>query len=239
MAFIDLFIKPDENSENKPTTEAKTGSEKFPTTAPTKNEAPASAFTFPQETNAPTFTPNTYVAPSNNVSSEHLQKALELYQAGFDSLNQAGFDFYEFYQSVSHGGMDNPQVYAMAFQMAYGMDKTITKEKLIQQAEFYLGEIQKSYDEFVSKGTAKKTEVEQLKNSENQSLTNEVNSLEQQLEALKVQIQDRKNKLQLIDGKYNPQLNEIDSKLAANTTAKDTIINSIQKVKQGINTNIK
>ena len=240
--FKDLFIV-DENSTDKPTETAKPSASttKFPTAATT--EAPAaSTYTFPtQEASTPTFTPTPIATftPSVPVSNDYLVKALEVYQKGFDSLNQPGFDFYEFYQSVASGGIDNPAVYAMAFQMASAMDKSISKAGLVQQADFYLAEIQKVYEEYVSKGQAKRQEVESLKVNENQSLTNELNDMTHQLEALKTQIEDRTRKLSLIDGKYNPQLSEIDSKLAANTTAKDRILGSIQTVKQGINNNVK
>lgn len=241
--FKDLFIV-DENATDKPTETAKpsVSTTKFPTAATTEVPA-ASTYSFPTvETNTPTFTTPTPVAtfsPSVNVSSEYLDKALEVYQKGFDSLNQPGFDFYEFYQSVASGGINNPAVYAMAFQMASAMDKSISKTSLVQQADFYLGEIQKVYEDFVAKGQTKRQEVESLKVNENQSLTNELNDMTHQLEALKTQIEDRTRKLSAIDSKYNPQLSEIDSKLAANTTAKDRILSSIQTVKQGINNNIK
>jgi len=127
----------------------------------------------------------------------------------------------------------------MAFQMASAMDKSISKSSLTQQADFYLGEIQKVYEDFVTKGQTKRQEVESLKINENQSLTNELNDMRNQLEALKTQIEDRTRKLSAIDSKYNPQLSEIDSKLAANTMAKDRILGSIQTVKQGINNNVK
>lgn len=238
--FKDLFIV-DENSTDKPTETAKPSASttKFPTAATTEVPA-ASTYSFPTaETTTPTFTTVATPAFTSAPSSEYLNKALELYQKGFDSLNQPGFDFYEFYQSVASGGIDNPAVYAMAFQMASAMDKSISKTSLVQQADFYLAEIQKVYEDFLSKGQAKRQEVEGLKANENQSLTNELNDMRHQLEALQTQIEDRTRKLSLIDSKYNPQLSEIDSKLAANTTAKDRILNSIQTVKQGINNNIK
>lgn len=241
MGFKDLFIVSDEPSTNKPTETAKpsVSTTKFPTAATTEVPA-ASTYSFPTaETTTPTFT--TVATPAFNVapSSEYLNNALEVYQKGFDSLNQPGFDFYEFYQSVASGGIDNPAVYAMAFQMASAMDKSISKTSLTQQADFYLGEIQKVYEDFVTKGQAKRQEVESLKINENQSLTNELNDMRNQLEALKTQIEDRTRKLSAIDSKYNPQLSEIDSKLAANTMAKDRILGSIQTVKQGINNNVK
>jgi len=63
--------------------------------------------------------------------------------------------------------------------------------------------------------------------------------MEQQMEALRTQIQDRQNKLNAIDSKYGPMINEIDSKISANEAAKTQITNSIQQVKNGIINNIK
>lgn len=243
MGFKDLFIVSDETPNERPTETAKPSASttKFPTAATTEVPA-ASTYSFPTaETSTPTFTPQptTQAFQASAPSSEYLEKALEVYQKGFDNLNQPGFDFYEFYQSVASGGIDNPAVYAMAFQMASAMDKSISKTSLTQQADFYIGEIQKVYEDFVAKGQAKRQEVESLKVNENQSLTNELHVMTQQLEALKAQIEDRTRKLSAIDSKYNPQLSEIDSKLAANTTAKDRILGSIQTVKQGITNNVK
>jgi len=203
---------------------------KFPTA-----ETTTPAFTFPQATQqaTPMFVPNVSVA------QEHLEKTLELYQQGFDSLNQPGYDFYEYYQAVVSAGVDNPQIYQMAFTMASAMDKTITKDKLVQQSDFYISEITKVHTNYVEKGNVKKQELIQQKSHENESLVGELDLMRQQLEALKTQIADRENKLQAIDGKYGPKLVEIEGKLAANDLAKETMVNSIEKVKQGIINNLK
>jgi hypothetical protein len=241
MSFLkNLIFATDENSSEVTSTPApaKQQTNKFPETG---QETPvaSSVFSFPTETsNNPTSTPTTFASPVS-VSNEHLEKAIELYEKGFDSLNQAGFDFYEFFQSVSQGGMTNPQVYAMAYAMGTAMDKTISKEKLISQADFYVTEITKVYDENVAKGKGKKDNLLKQKESENQTLANELTMFQQQLEALQIQIVDRQNKLQAIDGKYQPQLVELESKLNANTIAKNKIVEAIEIVKSGINTNIK
>jgi len=244
MSFLkNLIFAQDENPSEGTTTQAPvqtkpapTQTNKFPDAAP----ADTNAFTFPTSAPTPISTPvQTSFASQPNVSQEHLEKAIELYEKGFDSLNQDGFDFYEFFQSVSHGGMTNPQVYAMAFAMGTAMDKTITKEKLISQADFYVSEITKVYDENVAKGQGKRDALVKQKESENQTLANELTMFEQQLEALQIQIADRKTKLQAIDGKYQPQFDEFDSKLNANTIAKTKIVEAIEAVKSGININIK
>lgn len=242
MSFLkNLIFAQDENSSEGTSTPAqapvKQTSTKFPeVTQATPVATPV--FSFPTETpNIPT-TPTTFASPVN-VSNEHLEKAIELYEKGFDSLNQDGFDFYEFFQSVSQGGMNNPQVYTMAYAMGMAMDKTISKEKLMSQADFYIAEITKVYDENVAKGNGKKDSLLKQKESENQTLANELTMFQQQLEALQIQITDRQSKLQAIDGKYQPQLDEVQSKLNANSIAKNKVIEAIEAVKSGININIK
>lgn len=230
------FINSDETATDK--TKKETPKVKPKVQFPSENTDNASEG---QSTNTFNFG-NSSFAPQNNsaqVDEEHLNKALEVYQNGFDSLNQPGYDFYEFYQSVVQGGIGNPQIYKMAFTMGTAMDKTITKDKLIQQSDYYLTEINKVYDDYVSKGNDKRGQLVEQKNHENQSLLGELDLMKQQLEALKTQIQDRQNKLSSIDGKYQPKIAEIDSKLSANDMAKDKVVQSIEQVKQGIISNLK
>jgi len=228
MGWKDLFIAGEENSNDKPTQEkpVENTQMKFPTN--TNN-------TFPTYT-APT-TPVQF--NSSQVPQEYLAKAIEVYKSGFDSLNQNGYDFYEFYQAITQGGVNNPQIYPMAFTMANAMDKSVTKDKLVQTADYYLSEINKVYNDYVAKGNGKKQDLIIQKNNENQALVNELSLMEQQLEALRTQIQDRQNKLNAIGGKYEPMISDVDNKLSANEMAKNQIVQSIEQVKTGIINNLK
>jgi hypothetical protein len=231
MKLKSLFLT-DEDGDNKSSEQTSEASSqiKFPvqqaTNVVSMPNTDMSAFSTP----ASTFMP---------FSQDHLNKALETYQKGFDSLRQAGFGFYELYQAITHGGIDNPQIYTMAYAMGYGMDKTISKDKVLQQADFYINEIQKVYSDYVAKGNAKKQELLTQKNNENQSLSHEVDLIKQQIDALNLQLNDRQSKLSAIEGKYMPMIAEIDSKLAANDSAKTQVVTSIQQVKTGIVNNIK
>jgi hypothetical protein len=237
MGLKDLFINSEENATDKPkNVEVPKSQPKFPTAEPTEQKS-SSLFNFgfgsnPTPTPAPTFTPSTSVNP------EHFAKALEIYENGFDSLNQPGYDFYEFFKAVAIGA-DNPQIYTMAFAMGSAMDKTVTKDKLLQQSEFYLSEINKVYNDYVAKGSGKKNDLMNQKNNENQALASELDMMNQQMEALRIQIQDRQNKLNAIDSKYGPMIYDVDSKLMANETAKTQIVQKIEQVKIGIINNLK
>jgi hypothetical protein len=241
MSLKNLFINSDENpnEEKKPvvTTQKQSGSTQFPKSESDVREINNSLFSS-FSMNFGNKTPEVKPIVSGSFSQEHFQKALEIYQNGFDSLNQSGYDFYEFYQAVKQTGIDNPQIYVMAFTMGQTMDKSITKDKLYQQANFYIDEINKVHNDYVMKGSEKKAQITTQRTSESQNLTNELAMMEQQMEALKVQIQDRRNKLNLVDSKYNPQISEIESKLSANDSAKNEVINSIKTVQNGLLTHL-
>ena len=198
---------------------------------PTSNDDSNGTMSFPSTTNMPVF---------GQPDNQHLDKIVEMYQNGFDSLNQPGYDFYEFFQAIiNSGGIDNPQMYLMAMSMGSAMDKTNTKTKLLTQADFYLNEINKVYNQNVSAGSSKKQELVTQKDNENQSLNSDLSNLKAQLEAINNQIRTKQGQLSLIDNKYQPLISDIDAKLNANETAKTTLINNITKVKEGINNNIK
>lgn len=240
MRLKDLFIVSDESSENKPVQEpVKQTTTKFPSSEP-KTETPStSVFASFGFGSNPTPAPTPSFPTNTAVSNEALAKALDMYENGFDSLNQPGYDFYEFYKAVMAGGIDNPAIYGMAFGMGTAMDRTITKDKLLQQSDFYITEINKVYNDYVAKGNAKRQEVLNQKNHENESLVGELSLMKQQLEQLQIQIADRENKLSVIDSKYGPMLSEVENKIAANDMAKEKIVGSIEQVKNGIINNLK
>lgn len=230
MSWKDYFIanddkeKEDNKSSDKKSETKQEVATKFPSVSNSQNEN----VSFGQSTQYPT-----------SVSNDLASKFFDAYEKAFEKINQDGYDFFEFFQTIMHGDINNPQTYAMAFGMGKAMDKNLTKEKLISQSDFYTSELMKLYNQNVAEGTQKKQDLINLKNNENQSLTDDLTSLKQQLETIQVQIQDRERKLSLIDSKYEPQIVERDNKLLANDFAKNKIISTIETVKQGINNNIK
>jgi hypothetical protein len=258
MDFKKLFIIPDENPDDKlenkrPETKKSESGTKFPTDTtsfpsvesqpivePISTPPPANSLFGFGSTPAPkveTYVPN--IGSPNGVSAERLAKTADMYQKGFEALNQPGYDFFEFYQSiVGADGVNNPQFYKMALSMGVAMDKTITKDKLIMQSEFYISEIQKQYQEFSGQGTAKRNSILSQKSNEAQALTGELDLMHQQLEMLQTQIKDRESKLAVIDSKYAPMLSEVDEKIMANDMVKDKLIGSLESVKNGIKNNL-
>ena len=222
MSLKDLFLVGDkqEKEENVAAKQSAT----FPTTPSTfPPSTPVTSF----PTSAPVFTVNP--------QGEHLNKFVDKYQETFNSLNQPGYDFYEFFHAlIKTHGIDNSQMYQMALSMATAMDSNITKEKLLSQADFYLGELNKSYNQFVNDGNSKKTNLVSQKDSEKQSLINDLGSLKQQLASIQSQIAEKETLLSGVENKYSTMISEVVSKLAANESAKNDLFNKISKVKNNL-----
>jgi hypothetical protein len=122
----------------------------------------------------------------------------------------------------------------MALAMATGMDGSLTKEKLISQADYYISELNKTFQTYADNGNGKKQSLISEKNSENQTLTSDLANLKAQVEALTIQINNKQVLLSSIESKYQPLINEVDSKLRANEVAKNDIVNKISKIKTNL-----
>lgn len=240
MSWKDLFIINNEEEAKKETT------------APVNNEP----VKFPSATEGVTIAPAGYGSASavstqvttasagvplehNPVCQPHMEKIIQMYETGFEGLNMEGYDFFELYKAILSAGADNPAVYPMAFTMAQTMDKKITKDSLVSQSEFYIQEISKVHTKYVSGGNDKKNELLSRKESERQQLNTEVQNLKMQIEALTNQLNNAQNNLTQIDNKYANDLMEVDCKLMANDVAKNNLLASINKVKEGLINNVK
>lgn len=250
MGLKDLFIKSDESSDDKPIEKVtvKDSTVKFPTSekqdkinyqTPAPTQKHTSSFNFGFGESTPTPAPIIPIVNLNvEVTQEQINSAYSIYQNGFDSLNSEGYDFYEYFQMVIAGGIENAPIYPMAFAMGKSANKGLTKDALTTKADYYMGEINKVYDNFSTQGNNKKQEIISQKSQENQSLLNDVHLINEQMESLKVQLADRESKLRAIDSKYASNINDVDAKLTANSIAKDKIISEIQTVKNGIINNV-
>jgi hypothetical protein len=233
MSWKDLFIINEEEAK-KETPIASNEPVKFPDATSSVTVAPAGVGT-------PQMMPSSMGIPleSNPMCQPHMEKIIQMYEAGFDGLNMDGYDFFEFYKAILSAGADNPAVYPMAFTMAQSMDKKITRDLLVTQSDFYVQEISKVHTKYVEGGSGKKNELLSRKENEREQLGTEVQNLRMQIEALTNQMNNAQNNLIQIDNKYANDLTEVECKLMANDVAKNNLLASIDKVKQGLINNVK
>lgn len=175
---------------------------------------------------------------SYTTSNEAFTDVLAVYEKGFDSLNQDGYDFFELYKSVMAVGADNPQSYQMAFAMGKSIKPDLTKSFLLEKSKVYVSEIEKVHAKYADIGNKKKNDLAAQQNAERSNLSNTINNLESQIADLQAQLNKNKSDLSEIDSKYANPLKDMDERIGANNKAKETILSSIQKIINGINQNL-
>jgi len=194
-----------------------------------RNNAPESKITFPT---------NTVINNDATVPTAVLSSVIDMYEKGFDSLNQDGYDFYEFFKAVMATDPNNPQSYVMAYTMATSMDKSITKSALLTSGEYYLAEISKVYRNYDNEGKAMKTRLIGEQKKEKESLQAEIKAIQNQILELQQKL-DEKTKLSLnFDADKSAEVHDVEQKMIANDLAKDRIIQKISLVISGINNTI-
>lgn len=229
-----LFINED-GTVNNDVNQSKSESVEIPksgnTTTKFPNSNPGSAS--PANTNQGSAS-----TQGSSISAEVLNSIIGLYETGFDSLNKPGYDFFEFYKAIQTVNSSDPSVYKMALSMAKGIDSTVSKERLLSEATFYIDEINKVFKQYEGSGLTKKSKLQESYKTTKESLNAEISSLERKIIEIQNQISTKKNELSSLDSTLLSEIEVIDQKLLANTLAKEKISDSINSVVNGIKTNI-
>jgi hypothetical protein len=225
-SWKDLFIKSEEPDE-KTTPTPSSGNFSFPV----NNQSTAN-----------------FSAPVNNaVNNPAVKEVIEVYEKGLDSINMPGYDFYEFYKTITAAGIVNgEQVYNMAFQMAKTLDNTVTPQKLLNDAEFYISKINEVHGQYSSQGQQKTYAIQNDKTAEKTKLSAAVDAasrrmmeLQNELRSLELDIKSKQEELTKVDSKYFTQEQAIKEKMAANDLAHAESIAKLNRVKDGIKQFIK
>ncbi|MBQ0151292.1 MAG: hypothetical protein KBS61_00130 [Chryseobacterium sp.] len=207
--------------------------EKEPTTSPTQNPIPP----IPNQPQQNSQFPNTasQAAPISNTNNPFINDVLEVYEKGFESLNDEGFDFFELYKSVSVVGVNNPQSYQMAFAMGKSLRPDLSKQFLLDKSQHYITEIEKVFKNYDVIGNSKQSELNNGILKRKEELTKNINDIQTEIASLQNDLQKKNAELLQIDTDNKQQFVEIQQKIEANAIAKQRILESINTVINGIN----
>lgn len=216
-----LFVKSEETEAEKSNTQE---SFSFPVNNANSSTAPA----------ANSYTP----APANDPV---VNEVIGVYESGLESINMPGYDFYEFYKAISSTGQVNEHTYQLAYQMAKSLDKTITVQKLMHDAEFYISKINEVHGNYVNQGQSKLRSLEEKKSADKGQLQGEIDrgstrisQLRAELQQLEAEVNAKRNTLSKIDEGFAPQEKAVRDKLIANDTARQASITKLNAIKEGI-----
>lgn len=212
-----------------------------------KEEAPA-AISFPaSDTLVPAAAKSsTTQLPATPVGDAVVNEVIEVYESGLESINMPGYDFYEFYKAISSTGQTSEHTYQLAFQMARSMDKTVTVQKLLQDAEFYISKINEVHGQYVGQGQSKLQLLEEQKRQQKGQLQGEIDQATARIAQLKAELQQlesgtqqKQTMLAKIDDGFRPQEQSIREKMQANDAARSLSISKLQQIREGIARHIK
>jgi len=208
-----------------------------------KKESVSESYSFPVNDSSSSQKSNVTPPP---VADPTVVEVLKVYEDGLDSINMPGYDFYEFYKTVASTGNPTEQTYLMAYSMAKTLDKTITPSKLLTDAEFYISKINEVHSQYVTQGQQKLNSIQDKKTTEKSQLQSEIdngarriNELRAELQSLEADINQKRNILVKVDDSYYPQEKSIREKLSANDMARNTSIDKLNAIKEGIKRIIK
>lgn len=181
------------------------------------------------------------VTPPPAAIDPTVKEVLDVYESGLDSINMPGYDFYEFYKAITSIGQANDHTYQLAYQMAKSLDKTVTAQKLMADAEFYISKINEVHGQYTSQGQQKMNVLQQQKNGDKEKLQREIDAgaarisqLRAELQQLEADINQKRGILAKTDESFNPQEKTIREKLMANDMARKISIDKLNSIKEGI-----
>jgi hypothetical protein len=186
----------------------------------------------------------TYSASASNDFVEDLRSR---FKKLIEEKNQAGFDFYEFSLMLLRTS-PNPSVehFKTAYEGAKLLNPNCNAQFLLDSANFYKKELQTAFDGTVSAGQQKKGTIDSEKANEQKQLNADIANIEQQLTQLRQQLanleKSQAEKIELlkgIDAKFNTKFVEIEQKMIATVTAKDSVLNEILLIESGIKQYVK
>ncbi|SHG02034.1 hypothetical protein [Pedobacter caeni] len=179
------------------------------------------------------LTQNTSDLPATDIKQMKL-KVLEI----LEKINQPGIDFFEVWNAAAEMGSVNAGTLKAAFTSLKYVDKTLDKEKLSRTGQNYATELKKVIDKETAGKQTQKQNLEQNLVKEKASLTDEVQQIEKSILELREKLSLKQKDLNEINSKYEPQLLDIDNKIAIGNTAVAEVVADIQNALNLIETNI-
>ena len=154
---------------------------------------------------------------------------LRIYQL-LESFNKPGCDFFEVWNaSIEMGGANSNNIKAAFTSLKY-VDKTLTKNKLLETGEYYISNLVKVLEAETVKRQEEKDKLLVQKEQQKSNLVAEITSMEQQLVALQNKLAERKKENESINEKYQPLISEIDHKIINGQQAVNSVVNEMQQV---------
>lgn len=147
-----------------------------------------------------------------------------------EKINDPGMDFFEVWNAAEEMGGVNPTNIKAAMTSLKFADATLTKEKVISTGDNYVKKLTDIYSTEEKRKLQEKQTLEQAKTQEAKTLQTEVDNLEDQIKNLKTQQEGKKTELNQINSKYDPQINQVETRIQQGKIAISNLIKKMENV---------
>ncbi|KIA93714.1 hypothetical protein OC25_11735 [Pedobacter kyungheensis] len=198
----------------------------------------------PAGNNTKTPEPVTYQPPVNLKENVAVTGATDVKQMKvkvlgiLEKMNEPGLDFFEVWNAAAEMGSVDAATIKAAYTSLKYVEKDLSKQKLLTTGRNYATELKKVIDQESNQKQQQKQNIENSIVDEKNRLANEIKIIEQDLADLKAKLHTKEQDLKNINAKYDPQLKDIDQKIALGNAAVNEVIADIEKALSIIETNI-
>ncbi|QIL42435.1 hypothetical protein G7074_26140 [Pedobacter sp. HDW13] len=203
----------------------------------TQDQQPASISTKTPEpvTNQPQVNLKENVSPIGVTDVKQMKvKVLGI----LEKMNEPGLDFFEVWNAAAEMGSIDASTIKAAYTSLKYVEKDLNKQKLLTTGRSYATELKKVIEQESSQKQQQKQNLENSLIDEKNDLINEIKTIEQNIADLKAKLQNKEQDLKNLNVKYDPQLKDIDQKIALGNAAVNEVIADIEKALSIIETNI-
>ncbi len=155
-----------------------------------------------------------------------------------EKMNEPGLDFFEVWNAAAEMGSIDASTIKAAYTSLKYVEKDLNKQKLLTTGRNYATELKKVIEQESNQKQQQKQNLENSLVEEKNNLVNEIKTIEQNIADLKAKLQNKEQDLKSLNVKYDPQLKDIDQKIALGNAAVNEVIADIEKALNIIETNI-
>lgn len=192
------------------------------------------AATTAKSTGASNFSPNNTagIITTNVASDDMVQKIYSL----LETMNKPGIDFFELWNAAEAMGGAN----AANLQNAFTTLKILGLEKasVLSSGEIYCVELQTKLNADVQKKKDEREALNVALQNEKQQLQREKQDIENKIQLLSSQLTETTTKLNQVDSKYTPQIQDIEGKIQSGVNALNVVVAKIKGVLETVKTSI-
>lgn len=166
------------------------------------------------------------------------------FREGIQKTNEVGQSFIQILYNLNPE--PNEANYQQAFQLIKIMNPSLTADDIKSSLERLIAFVRSETANYNEQGNKKMTQLRSALQSEKSSLETtitgmqkEINTMRQNLQAKELELSRQQAALNAVDGKYQPEINNTQSVLAAVKTASEETCSSLEQFLAGVENHLK